>query len=129
MNKYLFHIKNFVFLINIIVLIYFSSNSSSIDGSAPINFLLYVILTLFLIIGELGRFKKANLLNSLKYDISFLAVGISTLLITIRNFIDPNFFYQMGGNVRFLFFNNNLIYINIMYICLIIYFTINKVKS
>lgn len=140
MNKIIKYLKNIMLVVIFSFTIYFIYNFTSFTIN-PINttsFILYVITLLLLITFEIKKIKhKDPIANDLKYNSIFLLVEVLIIFLFIRNYTDPNLFVTpmdaMGEmntviyyGSRSYFILNNLIYINIMNICLITYYFINK---
>ena len=98
--------------------------------------LIYLILTIMFIVNLVDILKKKDYINyDKKYNFVFIISNLALMLIMLRGMFDmaiiTNMYYKINSDVglsyRMMFVGNNLIYFNIIYICLILYhFTIDK---
>lgn len=123
-------VRNVVTLFNIILFIICSMNNlNSIMGFNTV-FVYFLIIFVF-ILTLLDMFKKNNHINlNNKYNFVFIVSNLSIMLIFLRGIFDQNIIvnvFKKFTSERMLFVGNNLIYINIIYLCLILYrYTISK---
>lgn len=138
MSKKLFVTRNIGFVINIILLIICMSNHL-FDAFEIFPQLIILIIGILFIITVVDIIKKKeNANNDLKYNIIFNVVNLIVLFILLRGVFDMsislNTYYlfdsEFGSSNRMVFVANNLVYFNVMYVCLIIYrITLNNKKT
>lgn len=127
MNKILNYIKNSLLGINLIILLYFIKQNG-MDN----YFMLYIIGFIVLLYITLKDFKN-RVIPSERYHILFIVVELLVIFLFLRALFDPSFicncssyqellasasYFDVCTEFRFSYFNQNIIYILILYFIL-----------
>ena len=139
MNKIINIVKNILLFANVLIIGYMVLNYASFvyDFARDLNFFIYVLSTLMLVIFEIKKLKRKDpLVDDFKYNVMMLLTELMFLFIVYRNFYDPNLFMSVNeygistaGGIRSFFIINNFNYMNLMNIGLIAYYYINRIKK
>jgi hypothetical protein len=136
MNRRLFIIDNVIFLI--VVILFIICTHLKLYNVIGINtILIYIILLILMIIRIVDIIRKnKRIIDDKKYSTISIISNLLIMCIILRGIFDMGIVtnvmheYDSYGDIyRMYFVGNNLIYFNIIYICLIIYrFTLNNKK-
>jgi hypothetical protein len=137
MSKILIIIKYITITINLFFISFFVfyNKSFAFDFASTINFIFFTVSTLTLFIIETKSIIKRQLIEDYKYNIAFIISQLVILFIILRNLFDPNLFLNFDNlqlftnepsNMNSFFLINNYFYINILNICLLSIWFINK---